>query len=197
MVVADPAALNSTDTAVRDRLIALSFTILLADDNSPTLPGDALNRELVFISDTVDEGTVGNQLCDARAPIIVAKASLYDEMNLIAPAGTNGELPNQTDIDIILPTHPIAGGLSGVVTILNSSNNIGWGEPKPSADQIATIVGNPTQVAIFAYDSDDTVTCAALPTRRVAFPLAASTGASLTAAGWTLFDAAVNWASTP
>ena len=193
-MVADPAALNSTDTAVRDRLIALSFIILLADDNSPTLPTEALNREFVYVSDNiVDTANVSAGLCDARAPVMVARSDIYNAMNMTASNGIN---TNQTDIEIINSVHPMAAGLTGTVTILTSNNNIGWGSPFPSADQIAT-TGNPSEITIFAYDTDDTITCAMLPAKRVGFPLAASTGASLTAEGWQLFDAAVDWAATP
>lgn len=187
--MADPGALNSTDTAVQQRLTALSFTVVLADDNTVVV-GDTLNQELVFISDSVNEGALGATLCDARAPVIVAKAALYDEMNLTA-AGNNGSEVNQTSIDIIDPAQPMAAGLAGTVPLLTGSNNIGWAVTQPGAQQVASITGDPGRITIFGYPASANITCAALPARRVGFPLAA--GAALTLEGWRLFDAAVNW----
>ena len=121
--------------------------------------------------------------------MIVAKAVLYDEMNM---AASNNYEPNQTGVDIVDPAHPIAAGLSGTVTILTGGNNIGWGNNlQPGVQQVASVAGDPSRTTIFAYPASANVTCAALPVRRVGFPLAS--GAALTLDGWRLFDAAVNW----
>jgi hypothetical protein len=111
-------------------------------------------------------------------------------MNMTAP-GNNGSEANQTNIDIINPGHPMAAGLSGTITLLTGSNNMGWGITQPGAQQIATIAGDPGRITIFGYPASANITCAGWPARRVGFPLAA--GAGLTLAGWQLFDAAVNW----
>jgi hypothetical protein len=123
--------------------------IILADDNTVVV-ADTLNRELVYISDSVNEGTLGATLCDARAPVIVAKTALYDEMNMTAPGNNNSEA-NQTNIDIIDPAHPMAAGLSGSVPLLTGNNNMGWGITQPGAQQVATIAGDPSRTTIFAY----------------------------------------------
>jgi hypothetical protein len=189
--VADPGSLNGTDTAVQNLLIALSITVILADDNT-IVEGDTLNRELVIISDSVNEGALGATLCDARAPTIVAKAALYDEMNMVLPGGgNNGSDANQTNVDIIDPAHPMAAGLSGSVPLLTGSNNMGWGITQPGVQQVATIAGDSSRSTIFAYPASAVITCSGLPIRRVGFPLAA--GSTLTLDGWRLFDAAVNW----
>jgi hypothetical protein len=195
MVVSNPGSLNSTDTAVQNRLTALSFTIILADDDSVS-EGDTINRELVYISDSVNEGALGGKLCDARAPILITKAGLYDDMNMTA-SGDSGAEGGQTAIDIVDSGSSLAAGLSGNVTIYTGGNNIGWGNPKGSAQQVASIVEPPpsTKVTIFAYGSGANITCGGLPARRVAFPL--SSGATLTIDGWRLFDATVNWAANP
>ncbi len=192
MVVANPGGLNSTEAAVRDRFINLSFFVILID-GSVAQP-DTLNKEIVFISDTVNDG-VGTTLCDIRAPIMAVKPSMYDELDMTNPPPDNGLEPNQTDIDIVDPGHPIAAGLSGTVSILTGNNNMGWGIPLTGAQSVASIAGDPSRATIFAYM--DGIACAGFPARRVAFPLATSTGAALTADGWALFDAAVNWAATP
>ena len=193
MVVSNPGSLNSTDTAVQNRLTALSFTIILADDDSVS-EGDTINRELVYISDSVNEGTLGGKLCDARAPILITKAGLYDDMNM-TPGGAVGAEGGQTAIAIVDSGSSLAAGLSGNVTIYTGGNNIGWGNPQGSAQQVASIVGDTAKVTIFAYGSGANITCGGLPARRVAFPL--SSGATLTIDGWRLFDAAVNWAANP
>jgi hypothetical protein len=140
----------------------------------------------------VNEGALGATLCDARAPTIVAKAALYDEMNMVLPGGgNNGSDANQTNVDIIDPAHPMAAGLSGSVPLLTGSNNMGWGITQPGVQQVATIAGDSSRSTIFAYPASAVITCSGLPIRRVGFPLAA--GSTLTLDGWRLFDAAVNW----
>ena len=198
MVVANPGGLNSTEAAVRDRFINLSFFVILID-GSVAQP-DTLNKEIVFISDTVNDG-VGTTLCDIRAPIMAVKPSMYDELNMTNPPPDNGLEPNQTDIEIVDSGHPIAiaSGLSGIVSVFNPSKNMGWGIPLAGAQSVASIASDLTKATLFAYSGG--IACAPFPARRVAFPLPLPSGtlpeAMLTPDGWTLFDAAVLWAAVP
>jgi hypothetical protein len=62
--------------------------------------------------------------------------------------------------------------------------------------KVASIVGTPTQIAIFSFERGAQMAGLAAPARRVAFFLSNTT--ALNANGWTLFDAAVRWAlATP
>src|SRR6185369_5848661 len=78
----------------------------------------------------------------------------------------------------------------------------GWGKPASSAETVATILGNATQVAIFAYQTGVTMAASTVaPARRVGWFASAAVmsqfGALTPQNGWTLFDAALKWATRP
>lgn len=184
--------MNSVDTAVQNRLIALGFAVTVIDDNVVDIP-TAEDSNVVFISNTCDPSTAVSGLGPARATIVVSHAGLYDELGLTQP-GDNGTVSGQTTIDIIDPAHPLAAGLSGTVTVLTAANQMGWGVPDNAA-LVGTITGVPDNYTLFGYEAGTFIPGGYEVTRRrVGFFLSSATGATLTNEGWALFDASIIWA---
>ena len=91
--------------------------------------------------------------------------------------------------------HPLAGGLSGTVTVTDAAAVFTWGVPGSGAAVAARPVGSATRALIFGYEKGASMPGLVAPGRRVGFFLENTTAASLNANGRTLFDAAVRWAS--
>jgi len=102
----------------------------------------------------------------------------------------------QTQIQIINPSHALAAGLSGTVTVYNSNDTIDWGKPVASAQNIATVVGDSTKVAVFGYSSGAWMVNFNAPARRVGLFMSDTSAASnQNNNAWALFDAAIYWAT--
>jgi PEP-CTERM motif len=230
---ATPGVFTPTDTAMIARLGALGHTVTAVDDGDPTGPAQAVGKPLIVISNTTSSATIasiwgttpgtdndgallrafsGNILNFQGGNGVVVNLGL-----LTTPlpfGGGNGSFAGG-DLNILMPAHPLAAGLSGtsvpVVSAAATFASFGT-ESGPtlgrtiisSADVIATfsalghnagaivdlepgdLLGTPAVV-----DPDQVATA---PGRRVSMFLEKTTFDVLNADGLKLFDAAVGYA---
>jgi hypothetical protein len=105
-----------------------------------------------------------------------------------------GTKTNQTQVTITNSSHPLAAGLSGSVTVVSAGKIFDWGKPNANAISIATIAGDATKTAIFAYEPGAVMPGLTAPARRLGMFLYDDTAASFNANGTALLDAAIKWA---
>lgn len=93
------------------------------------------------------------------------------------------------------PSHPMAAGLTGTVTVTTSSSvQFGWGKPAASAIKVASLPSDPSKYTLFGYESGAALVGGmSAPARRVGIFLWRDTPTVLNADGWSLFDAAARW----
>lgn len=194
---------NAGDLVIINRLEERRFAVTAVDDND-SQTSDADGKDLVVISSTVGSGNVNVKFTSVPIPIVNWEEALMDDLKLTGDSAANpdhhGTTGSQTALQVVRADHPLAGGLPvGTVEVYTSPQTISWGYPEANAANaiiIATVVGNPNQVAIFGYETGatlfDGVTPA--PARRVGFFLNGDSTTALTAAGLALVDAAINWA---
>jgi PKD repeat protein len=198
LLVAGSTTLGAGDAAVKTRLEGLRYTVAVADDNLVTA-ADASGKEVVLVSSTSSSSAIGTRLRDVGVPVIVWESALLDDMGMTgATLNTDfGELPGKTTITIAAPGDPLAAGLTGTPVIHSSAQTLKWGRPAAAAVRVATIAGDATRPTIFRYSAGATLSSGtAAPARRIGFFLHDLSATTLTANGWSLFDAAVTWADT-
>jgi hypothetical protein len=146
------------DPAIKARLEMLGFNVVERTASS-VVAADAGGADVVFVSESINSETLGSKLRDVATGAVVAEAAVFDEMEMVAASeeggGWNisqGQRTNQTALNIATPSHPIAAGLTGLVTVTSSPRTFHFGKPTGSATMIATIPGEPTLGAVFAYD---------------------------------------------
>ncbi len=103
-VVGNPASLNASDTAIRNRLQGQGYTVTVVDDSASTT-ADATGKALVIISSTVTPTTSTPNSRVSPYPSCCGKNSLYDDMEMSYQNGTH----NKRDVRILIPSHPLAG----------------------------------------------------------------------------------------
>jgi hypothetical protein len=95
------------------------------------------------------------------------------------------------------PSHPLAAGLSGMITLsdtvgMHDGFRLKWGLPAPSAKKIASLKSDTTKSVIFEYNTGDLMfNGVTAPARRVNFGVGYDIVRYTTAQGWALFDAAL------
>jgi hypothetical protein len=102
-----------------------------------------------------------------------------------------------TQLTIADPTHPLAAGLSGTVTVA-TAGGLHWGAPQSAeAIKVASVVGvTPPGYGIFAYPPGATMDDGSKAAgARVGLFFDPSNGA-MTAEGWKLLEAALDWAAS-
>lgn len=199
MVVGNASPPHPADALVEVRFISQGYVVTMISDENVTA-ADANGKLLVYVSATTDSGILNTTMRDVLTPVMVCESNLYGDMGFTGPnQGTDyGTTPsNQNSVEIIDPGHPMAAGLSGTVQVYTGSNQIRWGNPNGNAALVATTADGNNNGAIFGYEAGAPMFGLNAPARRVGFFFSATTGAVLSADGWQLFDAAVNWATGP
>ncbi len=194
MVVSSPAALISGETAVRDRLTNAGYTVSIVDDNAVTA-ADASGAAFVFVSSSVNDATVGTKLRPVPQPVWMAKPYSFDNMLMTGTLANvdYGTISTQT-IEITDPSHPLAAGNSGSVSVTPTNKTKSWGVPGSGAEVVATAGG---RVTTFVYQAgDQLVGGVTAPGCRLSFPAFQNGPTSFTSAAWAMFDATAAYAAS-
>jgi hypothetical protein len=132
----------------------LGFTVAVKDAPS-SVTADAAGRALVVISESVTANDVGIKFRDVAVPVMVMEAGLYDDMMLTGPTvGVDYDTwVGQSQITITDSSHPMAGGLSGTVTVTTSAAALAWGRPGAGAVKAAALATDSTKYALFGYEA--------------------------------------------
>ena len=186
--------LNVDDEAVRTHLAGRGFIVQIRDQNSAAT-ADALDKNLIIISESVNSGSVNTKFRNAGVPVLLWEPYLYDDMGM---TGTI-ELENfgkisKSKLIITAPEHPVAAGLSGTVQISSTGQEMTYGVPNTNAGIIAVWEGDEDKAALFVYEKGANMPGLTAPARRVGFFVKDGIATEMTAEGWKLFDAAVDWA---
>ncbi|MCB9129699.1 MAG: DUF362 domain-containing protein [Anaerolineales bacterium] len=186
--------LENRDQILVNHLATSGYGITVRSQTQATA-ADALDADLIIISDSVDSTNVNTKFRDLSIPVMVWESSLFDDMNMTGTVSNTdyGSQASQTQVNIVSSGHPLAAGLpAGLVTTTAASQSYLWGKPSATAAVAARIAGSPDHAAIFGYDAGDSMVGMKAPARRVGF--FNGYGSDFTANGWALYDAAVKWA---
>lgn len=194
LFVVGNVSLSTADGLLQKRLSDRGLDVILVEDDEVATI-DTSFTALIVISRTATARGVGARFRTATQPIILSEPLLYDELGMVdATAGSLGEADGQNSLRIAAPGHPLAAGLTGTSMVTGVPADFGWGVPTSSAVVVATIVDQPGQAAVFAYDTGARMAALGAPARRVGLFLSSRAATDLTPAGVALFDAAVTWA---
>jgi len=194
LFVTGSTTLTLSDYYIKARLENLGFTVTVKDGTNAAT-ADANSQSLVVISSTVSPASVGTKFRNVAVPVVTWESGLFSNMGMTTTATKDyGTANRQTQIQIINATHPLASGLSGTITVYNANNTVSWGKPNANAAKVATVVGDSTKISIFGYATGSTMPGLTAPAKRVGLFLFDTSANNLNGNGWSLFDAAVNWA---
>jgi hypothetical protein len=194
MVVLPNAIPTAGDKVMAARLTAHGFKVTFVGDKTVTATTVA-GAALVVISSSAESGNLGTRLKDIPIPIFCIENGQYPNQGM-TPTGVGtgeGSVFTQTQVAIVDPNSPLAGGLSGSVTISSKSGELGWGAPPASAMVVATVVGQATHAAIFGYAKGDQMVGMTAPARRAGYAIREDLAASLVGDGVKLFDSILTW----
>jgi len=160
---------------------------------------DALEKDLVVISESVYSRKVTSAFRNLPVPVIVSEPWLFNDMGMTGSTYSIdfGRAKKQSSMIINESKHDLTAGLSREVSINHRKSAIGWGVPGQAALKIATLKSDPAKCTVFAYDKGAQMPGLAAPAKRLGFFLYRRTASFLTSEGWALFNAAVKWALIP
>ncbi|HEY0711237.1 MAG TPA: hypothetical protein VGF45_01090 [Polyangia bacterium] len=192
-LVAAPNTPAAAETQMRERLESRGFTVRFVADNA--VASEADDAALVLISSTVHSPSLAIGFHTLAKPIMVMKASLFDELGMTgAVRGADSGEDTGSEVRIVNEAHPLAAGLRGMVRVAPTPAAVAWGRPGEGAVKIAVMGLEPTKVALFAYERGATMLDRVAPARRVGFFATDRSGITGSTEAMRLFDAAVDWA---
>src|SRR6185295_4981879 len=148
----------------------------------------------VVISSTITSGDVNTKFKTVAIPVLCFENKLFHTMGMVGAESNEGTSTGQTSLNIVFPGHPLAAGLTGTVAVSNSLT-MTWGAPNANAVTVARLAGSASKAGIFAYDKGAEMPGLAAPARRIGWYFEDLTAGGTLPNGWTLFDAAVRWAT--
>jgi len=149
------------DEALKVFMEGLGHTVIMFDDDESEADTEvaAAEADLVFISESVGSAGIREEITEIETPMIITECWGWDEMGLTLGDGAGQDVVT-TDIEIVEPGHPLAAGLSGMVTVLTDivsergaarfSNGIAGNEATVVAR--ATLLDGQTYDVIFIYE---------------------------------------------
>jgi hypothetical protein len=179
------------DTLMINRLEGRGFKVTLVADTTVTA-AMADGKDLILISSSEESGNLGTKLRDLAIPTLCMEDGSFADMKL---ASARDHANGTSALDFI-GTGPLAGGLSGSVTIATAPpdpGDMGWGTVGPKAVLAATIVAQPTEAALFGYEKGDEMLGMVAPARRVGFAAREAIASHFSEQGLKVFDTAVDW----
>ena len=179
--------------------LALGRAVDMLPETTATT-GDASGKGLVVITASASVAGTGTKFKDVPTPVILMEPNLLGMMGMTGDTMTDhGTVAMQTQITIVgEATHPLVGGLSGNVAVYAAPYRMVFGIPGAGAIKVATILNQPTQLAIFAYEAGAQMVVGTAPGKRLSFFAHNNTVATnITEDGLKLLDAAVEWMALP
>ncbi|MBI4660836.1 MAG: hypothetical protein HY735_18525, partial [Verrucomicrobia bacterium] len=122
---------------------------------------DAAGKDVILVSSTVSSGDmlVGgvHKFRDTAVPLLNWESASYDDLGMTGTASTEfGTSANMAGINIVNPSHPLAGGVpAGTNAVFLSPQTVTWGVPLANAIVVARPVDNAARAVIFGYEQGD------------------------------------------
>jgi hypothetical protein len=184
----------TADGLLRSRLFDLGYAVV-TKTAAQVQAAQADSAEIVVVSDSVVPSEVDSRLTNTKTPVVALSDGLWSLLKMVNTGSTEIGPATGTQINIIAPTHPLAAGLSSLVSVADVTG-IHWGKPAATGTNVATVPGDATKSTIFGYQTGTAMAGLNAPGRRVGWFADADLATSLKPDGWKLFDAAIRWAAT-
>ncbi len=154
------------DEALRIFIEGLGHTVTMFDDdeNEADTEVAAAAADMVFISESVGSAGIRTEITEIETPMVITEAWGYDEMGLTLGTGEGLDVAT-TEIEIIAPDHPLAAGLSGIVSVLTEIQSergmarftTGRAGNEATVIATATLSDGATYDVIFVYEKGATL----------------------------------------
>lgn len=198
LVAATSGKTAPVDANIKKHFESLGMTVTMVSDIHPPA---AEGYDLVFLASDVKAKTVTHTYRTTKVPIFTTKPWLLDFLGMTGyePQKDYGEdtKVEQSFLWLVNAPNPIQAGFPNgmFMPVKHALKTYNWGLPRPSAQVIAFLPGEPNKGVVFAYEKGvfmdhDFIA----PARRVFFGLAPDTFDLLIPDGMKLFDSCAAWA---
>ena len=190
LFVAFKAIATGDDALMVERLTGMGHTVTVVDQKQVSAR-NATGMDLVLISSSTTTPKIRTMFRTTAVPVMIWEARWFRTMDLTVEQGRSyGYLAAQTTGVIADPTHPLAAGLSGTVTLSTAPVEFYWGAAHDTA--VTALTSTTGQPLLYGYEAGEMMESIPAPARRVVYY--GGEAGHYTNDGWLLFETAVSWA---
>ena len=184
---------DAKDVILIEHIEALGFTVELHahDERQPV---DLTGVTLVFISDSISSGNIGDAYLDSTVPVVNCEAWTYDDMGFTADDSGLDNAGGES-LTIVDTGHPITRGLPEQIQvydpagpIANANNFVG------DVDIVAVRADDESRAAITVYEAGAQTDSRPTQARHINLFSSADGWVSLTDDGWELVERSILYA---
>jgi hypothetical protein len=182
------------------RQVLTSRNLVIQDIRETVVkPSDTVGKRLVLLSYSVDSAAFSAlPLASVPVPMFVTEHMVLGELGMTTAAG-HGFQTGLTAVSIISNDPLLTAGFPmGNLTVYGQTGEFFWGNPGPGSINVATVPGNASRVAYFAYPAGSMMAGMVAPAKRLLFPAVAHAPPPeaveyLNADGLKLLGGAIDW----
>jgi hypothetical protein len=193
-VVDDPSSLDAGDVILQMSLQIRGMVVTFAPSTGPA--SLATGQNVVIVSSGAGAGDFAPVFKDVPVPMIVFGNSAYQNLGWI-PSSSKGSVNSTTlaslvDASTTLSSDIMAGvGFKMILDIRSTS--LYWGTPGGSPIKVASIMGSPSELVVFAFEKGAAMATGTAAARRVGFGVKTDSIQDVTIEGFKLLTAAIEW----
>ncbi len=195
LLVTGTIPIVGTDVQFEEALAAHGLEVEVIQESLATAKS-AEGKSVIMLSYGMSSAAFNAEaFVDVPVPIIVTEHLLLPRLKMASVHGYTEKMSKLT----FTSDHELASGNKGDVEVYAVSQEFFFGSPSSAAVRIAHIVGQPQQVAFFAYERGAMMDGATAPAKRVQFfhashsPEPVDKNLYLNATGLKLLDVTIGW----
>ncbi len=196
-IVDDPNSLDDGDVLIEELLQIRGMTVTFGSIATP--PAMASSFNMLIISSGVGSDAV-SVFAPVPVPVIVfGNTSFYQPMGFVTANAVDAAAPaarpsnGVMDTTTALSSDLAMGQMFVVINTAIANTQYTWGIPGGAPIKVATIVGMPTEMVVFAYEKGAAMATGTAAARRVSLGWKSNAVKALTLDAFKLQDGAFSW----
>ncbi len=182
-----------SDRFLKEKIEEIGLSVRVVNDADVSIK-DTVGIDAVIFSPTVDDELIENLFTDVSLPMLNLERELLGDLKMASTWGSEFDFDSsKTELEILDPSHTVAGGFSGSVQVYLNPGDLDWGNPKEGARKIAVVPGDTDKSMIFCFEKGTEMESMVAPEKRGAFLLWSAGVFNLNDNGWQLFTNMTHW----
>ncbi len=197
LVVDNPASLDDGDQMLSDLMAARGMVVKLG----AATPADASasSQDLIVGSSGASGADFASSYKDLAVPILTFGNPTYQPLDFIVGSSGKGNAPSTSQLTVIDATSYLAASFAAGanLNVISPTRNtqISWAVPGGAPIQVASVMGSPTELCVFAYEKGGMMSKTVAPARRASLCWKTDAIKDLAIDSYRLMVAAIEWAA--
>ncbi len=193
-IVDSPAALSDGETLVQEILQEQGMVVTLGPATGPA--SLATGQNVIVASDGATASDFATTFGTVAVPVIVFGNSHFQSLGWVAKSA-KGTVDASAQLTITDDSTTLSSDLGTGTTftavLATTSASLYWGTPTGAPITVASVVGTPTEVVAFGFETGASTGSTPAPARRVGLGWKTNVIQNLTVDAYKLFQAALDW----